>query len=63
MKALLWRVIYAVLAVVLLFALVPAVFSVVGFPLAANVWAILRVCIAGIAVFYVLGGADPRAPF
>ncbi len=63
MKGLLWRVIYAVLAVVILFQVIPLLFSIVGFPLGGDVWAILRVCIAGIAVFYVLGGPEPRIPF
>lgn len=63
MRALLWRTIYAVIAVVLLFTLIPLVFTAVGLPLDASVWAILRICIAGIAVFYILGGPNPPAPF
>ncbi len=62
MKSLLWRLIYAVLAVLLLFALIPPLFDLVGFPI-AGAWPILRICIGGIAVFYVLAGPEPRAPF
>ena len=62
MKSLLWRLIYAVLAVALLFALVPLLLAFVGFPL-GGAWPIIRICLAGIAVFYVLAGPDPRAPF
>ncbi len=62
MKALLWRTIYAVIAVVLLFALIPAVMSLLGFPLGAA-WPIIRICIAGIAIFYILSGPQPPAPF
>jgi hypothetical protein len=62
-KGILWRTIYAVIAVVLLFALIPLLFGLVGFPLAGNLWAILRICIAGLAVYYVLGGPSPPAPF
>lgn len=62
MKALLWRVIYAVIAVLLLFALVPAVTAFVGFPL-GSAWPILRLCIGGIAIFYILAGPSPPAPF
>lgn len=62
MKSLLWRLIYAVLAVVLLFALVPMVLALVGFPI-GGAWPIIRICIGGIAIFYVLAGPDPRAPF
>lgn len=63
MKAILWRTIYAVIAVVLLFALIPLVGELVGFPITGNLWAILRLCIGGLAVFYVLGGPNPPAPF
>ena len=56
MSALLWRVIIAVIAVVILFAAIPLLFQIVGFPLEGPVWALLRICIAGIAVFYVLSG-------
>lgn len=62
MKALLWRTIYAVIAVVLLFALIPLVFGVVGLPL-GDLWPILRICIGGIALFYILAGPQPPAPF
>ena len=63
MKAFFWRVIYAVICVVLLLALVPLLFGLVGFPLAGNVEQILRLCIAGIAVLYILGGPPPPQPF
>ncbi len=56
MSTLLWRVIIAVLAVVLLFALLPPFFAIVGFTPDGNVMQVLRICIAGIAVFYVLKG-------
>jgi hypothetical protein len=56
MSALLWRVIIAVICVVLILALLPPFFRVVGFDISGDVWAILRICIAGIAVLYVLVG-------
>lgn len=62
MKAMLWRIIYAVICVLLLFALIPAFCDFVGFPL-GGAWPILRICIGGIAVLYVLAGPEPRAPF
>lgn len=62
MKAMLWRTIYAVIAVMLLFSLIPAVCAFVGFPLGAA-WPILRLCIGGIAIFYILAGPQPPAPF
>lgn len=62
MKAMLWRVIYAVIFVVLLFALIPPLMALLGFPLGAA-WPIIRICIAGIALFYILAGPQPPAPF
>jgi hypothetical protein len=59
MSALLWRVIIAVLGVVLIFALLPPLFRIVGFPLDGDLLMVLKICIAGIAVFYVLRGPAP----
>ncbi len=56
MSDLLWRVIIAVVCVVIILALLPPFFRVVGFDVSADLMIILRVCIAGIAVLYVLKG-------
>lgn len=56
MSGILWRVIIAVIAVLLIFALIPPVLHVFGIMLSADVEAILRICIGGIAIFYVLKG-------
>ena len=56
MSALLWRVILAVLAVLILFALLPPVFRVIGLSLSGDVWLILRICIGGMAAFYIAKG-------
>ena len=56
MSALLWRIIIAVICVVLILAILPPFFRVVGFDVSGDVWNILRICIAGIAVLYVLKG-------
>lgn len=62
MSALLWRVIIAVICVLLAFALIPHLVALFGYA-DANVIAILRICIAGIAVLYVLkGNPFPPAP-
>lgn len=50
---LLWRVLKAVLVVILLLALIPPVFQEIGFPLSANLMLILRICIVGLAVLYI----------
>lgn len=62
MKAMLWRVIYAVIAFGLLMLLIPLLAAFFGFPLGAG-WAIIRICLAGIAIFYILMGPPPPAPF
>jgi hypothetical protein len=56
MSALLWRVIIAVLAVVIIWAVLPPFFRIVGFSVSGDVLLVLRICIAGLAVFYVLKG-------
>ena len=63
MKALLWRVIYAVIVVVILLALLPPLFALLGFPMGGALWQVLRICIAGIAVLYIIFGPGPPAPF
>jgi hypothetical protein len=50
------RIIVAILACLLAFALMPLVLEVIGFPVAGNVVAILKLCIAGIALFYIIKG-------
>lgn len=60
MSGLLWRIIVAVICVVLVLALLPPFFRVVGFDVAGDLWLILRICIAGLAVLYVLFGSSPR---
>lgn len=59
MSDLLWRVIIAVICVVLLFALMPPLFGLIGMPVDNNLIMIIRICIAGIAILYVLRGGKP----
>jgi len=56
MSALLWRVIIAVVVVVCVIAVLPPFFRIVGFELSSDVWLVFRICIAGLAVLYVLKG-------
>ena len=60
MTALLWRVLIAVIVCVLIFALMPPFFRVVGFQASEDVQTILRICIGGLAVLYVVKGPAPR---
>ena len=63
MSAFLWRVIYAVVGVIVFLLIMPLFCSVVGFPLQGEVWQLLRICVACIAVIYVLFGPAPPKPF
>lgn len=61
MSALLMRIIIAVVCVVLLLAVLPPFFGIVGFTPSGDVWTVLKICIAGLAVLYVIRGT-PIAP-
>jgi hypothetical protein len=63
MKAFLWRVVYAVICVVLALAIIPLFAQVVGFPIGGPLWELIRICIAGIAVVYAFFGGQPPAPW
>lgn len=56
MPGILWRVIVAVLAVLLALALIPPVARLIGFALSGDVLLVLRLCIAGLAAFYIIRG-------
>ena len=59
MSALLWRVIIAVICVVLIFAILPPFFRVVGFSVDGDIITIIRIAVVGIAVLYVLTKGNP----
>ena len=54
MEAFLWRVVYAVVGVLIFWLVVPLFLQVIGLPVPANVWQLLRVVVACIALCYVL---------
>ena len=56
MSAMLWRIVLAVIAVILFFALLPPLLRIIGFPASDDLLLILRVAVAGLAIFYVLKG-------
>lgn len=56
MSQMLWRIIIAVICVLVIYAVIPPFFRIVGFSLSGDVMLILRICIAGLAVLYVLKG-------
>ena len=56
MSAMLWRIVLAVIAVLLFYAILPPLLRVIGFPVSGDLLTILRVAVAGLALFYVLKG-------
>lgn len=56
MSGILWRLLIAVLCVVLAVALIPPVSRILGIPIDGDVLLVVRICIAGLAAFYVLRG-------
>lgn len=61
MSGILIRIIIAVIACLLCFALIPPVARLIGLPLSSDLMLVLRICIGGIAVFYIIKG--PRPPW
>ena len=56
MSALLWRVLIAVIAVIVVFALLPPVLRIIGFPLSSDLDLVVRIIVAALALFYILKG-------
>jgi len=56
MSALIWRVLIAVICVIIIYALIPPFMRIVGFGISSDVMTIIRVCVAGLAVLYVIKG-------
>ena len=63
MRALLWRIIYAVIVLLMVLYIVPLFFAVVGFALPGAAWQLIKVCLIFLAVLYVLFGPQPPSPF
>jgi len=59
MSAVLWRVLIAVVVVVVVYALIPPISRIVGFSLSGDVLLVIKVCVAGLAVLYILKGGPP----
>ena len=56
MTGIFWRILIAVVAVVLTFALIPPLSRILGFGVTGDVMLVVRICVAGLAVFYILRG-------
>lgn len=56
MSALLWRVLIAVIVVLVVFALIPPVLRIFGFPASSDLMLVFRIVIAGLAALYIFKG-------
>ncbi len=63
MKAFLWRVVYAAVCVFIFLLIFPLFLSVVGFAPSGNLFALIKLCAACLAVIYVLFGPAPPMPW
>lgn len=63
MKALLWRVLYAVICVSMVMWLAPMVAVALGFPLGGTLWTLTKAIMACLAVLYIIWGPPPTAPW
>ena len=61
MSAMLWRVLVAVIAVVLFYLLLPPLARIIGFPLSGDVILVVKICVAGLAALYIIKGGPPWA--
>lgn len=52
----LFRALIAAIGCVLTFALIPPLFSVFGFHPSSDLFQVIRICVGGLALFYVLKG-------
>jgi hypothetical protein len=62
MKPMLWRVLFAVIAVVVFYALLPPLSHVLGFAIGGDLMTIIRICVAALAVIYIIWGSGPSWP-
>ena len=56
------RVLIAVVVLVAIFAIIPPVFAVTGYPLSADWYEIIKVVVGVLALFYVFLGTYPVIP-
>lgn len=56
MPALLWRILIAVISVVIIYALIPPVSRILGFPIDGDVLLVIKVVVAGLAALYIFKG-------
>lgn len=59
MAGMLWRTLLAVIAVVLVFALISPVSRLLGFSVSGDLLTVVKICVAGLAVYFILRGSEP----
>ncbi len=61
LKAFLWRVVYVVIAVIIVLFVMPLLFAMIGFnpPMNGPAITLLKFCIGCLIVIYVFFGGDP----
>lgn len=60
MSGIFWRILIAVVGVIIAFALFPPLMRIFGLPVSGDVDTVFRICVGGIAVFYVIRGRWPQ---
>jgi hypothetical protein len=50
------RIIVAVIFVAAISYVIPPIFRIIGFPLSADMQIIIRVCVAALALYYIISG-------
>lgn len=56
MEGMIWRILWAVIAAVLVWALLPPLTRIFHITLSADVLQVITICVAALAVFFVLRG-------
>jgi len=56
------RLLIAVVVLFVLFAIIPAVFRIIGFPLSPDMLLVIKAVIGILALFYLFGGTWPSLP-
>lgn len=56
------RMLIAVVCVVVLFALLGPVLSILGFPLSGDLLQVFRIVVAVVAIYYIVWGPPPSVP-
>lgn len=59
MSGMLWRVLFAVIAVVAFWQLLPPVSRLIGFEVSGDFLAVVRIVVGLLAVLYIVRGAPP----